>query len=82
MHASARWLRYKAMAVKRPPLLRPSHQPLIVPALPLKAPPQEPFHSFPRRLDARIGGTHERLSQVLEAVGRVGGSVDAEIKVL
>lgn len=73
---------YKAVATERSPLLRPRHQCTIIPALPLKAPPQEAFHSFPRWLDARVGRTHESLPQILKAVSRMWSPLDSKIEVL
>ena len=80
-YTSAGWLCYKAVAIKRSPRLRPSHQASIISTLPLKTPPKETFNSFSCWLDARVGGTHESLSQILKAVSRMRSSFDSKIEI-
>lgn len=70
------------MPVKRPPLLRPTFQLLVIPTLPRDVPPQKAvFVRVLGRFDARVGGAHEALAQVFEAVLDVLRAVAVEVEV-
>lgn len=70
------------MSIKRSPLLRPITQLLIIPALSLKPPSKEPLNTVTSRLNCRVRGAYERLTEVLKTVSCMLCPVETEVETL
>lgn len=75
------WMRQKPMTIKRPPLLRPLPQLIIIPTLASETPAQKPHSCLPGRLNGRIGSAHETLSQILKTVSGMPSSIETEVEI-
>lgn len=76
-----RRMRQEPMTIKRPPLLRPLSQLIIIPTLASKPPAQKSLFCLLGRLNGRIGRAHDTLSQILKTVSGMTPSVETEVEI-